>query len=103
MTTSEAIPVQALEPAGRAGGGFQPARLLDVELTAALPALRSDGQRHRAWVTGRLHSEPVGTCVLELGDGELHPDELGGLLWEAFRAPVVERFEAAGLPAPGRL
>ena len=74
-----------------------------MELTAALPALRSDGQRHRAWVTGLLHSEPVGTCVLELGDRELHPDELGVLLWEAFRTPVVERFEAAGLPAPGRL
>ena len=74
-----------------------------MELTAALPALRSDGQRHRAWVTGRLHSEPVGTCVLELGDRELHPDDLGVLLWEAFRTPVAERFEAAGMPAPGRL
>lgn len=103
MTTSEAIPVPALEATGRPPGGFQPALLLDVELAAPLPTLRSDGQHHRAWLTGRLHTEPVGTCVIELGGTQLHPDQLGARLWDAFRQPVAERFEAAGLPAPRRL
>jgi O-antigen biosynthesis protein len=102
VTTSAAIPTPALEPAAQPPAGFRPTLVMDVELAAPLPPLPSAGYR-RARVTGRLHSEPVGTCLIALEGRDLSPDQLAALLWEDFRAPVADRFEAAGRPAPGRL
>jgi glycosyltransferase involved in cell wall biosynthesis len=82
---------------------FSPARPIDVELTEALPALAHDGQHGRVWVLGRLHTEPLGVCVVELGPDGLTSDQLGTLLWPELRDLVTERFAAAGLPAPGTL
>jgi GT2 family glycosyltransferase len=102
VTTSAAIPAPALEPAAPAPAGFRPTLVMDVELAAPLPSLPSAGYR-RARVTGRLHSEPVGTCLIPLEGRDLSPGELAALLWEDFREPVADRFEAAGRPAPARL
>ena len=68
---------------------------MEVELAGPLPAVGYDGRR-RAWVLGRLHDEPVGTCVIALDEKGLTPDEFGALLWAELRAPVAERFAAAG-------
>ncbi len=81
---------------------FSPALMMDIELTAPLPAVSYNDHR-RIWVLGRLHSEPVGTCILDLGPEGLTPDELGVQLWQAFREPVTERFLSAGLPVPALL
>jgi GT2 family glycosyltransferase len=77
--------------------------VLDVELAAPLPALPPGRRYRRARVTGRLHTEPVGTCVIPLGGREVPPDQLAALLWAEFGPPVSQRFAAAGLPAPGEL
>ena len=82
---------------------FSPARPMDVELTEALPDLVHDGRHGRVWVLGRLHTEPLGVCVVEPGPDGLTPDRLGALLWAEFRDQISERFAAAGLPAPGAL
>jgi GT2 family glycosyltransferase len=90
-------------PGPDASGGFSPIRMMEVELTRPLPAVRYDGQHRRAWVLGRLHTEPVGMCAVALDPGGLTPDQLGALLWPALREPVTERFAAAGLPQPRSL
>jgi glycosyltransferase involved in cell wall biosynthesis len=84
----------------RASEWFSPIRMMDVELTEPLPAVPYDEQHRRAWVLGRLHTEPVGVCMVHLAQEGLTPYQLGALLWQEFRAPVTERFAAAGLPPP---
>jgi O-antigen biosynthesis protein len=83
--------------------GFCPALMMEVELAGPLPAMSYDGQHRRAWVLGRLHTEPVGTCMVQLDEAGLTPDQLGTRLWPDFRGPVAERFAAAGLPQPRAL
>ena len=83
--------------------GFSPARMMEVELTESLPGVSYDRQHKRAWVLGRLHDEPVGTCVIQVDEAGLTPDQLGALLWPELRASVTTRFAAAGLPQPGTL
>lgn len=83
--------------------GFSPALMLEVELTEPLPEVRDDGQHRRAWILGRLHTEPVGARIVPLPPGGLTPDQLGGLLWREFREPVGARFAAAGLAPPQAL
>jgi GT2 family glycosyltransferase len=85
------------------GGEFAPARVMDVEFAGPLPALNWDGLHRRVLVTGRLHTEPVGVCILPLGRQGLTPDRLGALLWTEFCEPVGERFADAGLAVPGLL
>jgi hypothetical protein len=76
---------------------------MEVELTEPLPKVISDGRYGRAWLLGRLHTEPVGRCVVSLGADGLSPDQLGTVLWRELRAPVTERFVAAGLAEPPAL
>jgi GT2 family glycosyltransferase len=73
--------------------------MMDVELSAPLPAVSYDGHE-RIWVLGRLHSEPLGTCIIDLGQEGLTSGQLAARLWPVFREPVRERFAAAGLPGP---
>jgi GT2 family glycosyltransferase len=87
----------------RASEWFSPVRMMDVAITEQLPPVPYDGQHPRVWVVGRLHTEPVGVCVVHLEQGGLTPDQLGALLWQEIRGPVTERFAAAGLPLPGGL
>jgi len=103
MTVSADKPHPAAEPDARAGEGFSPAWMLDVELTERLPSVGYDGRHGRVWVLARLHSEPLGVYVADLGRGGLTPDELGGLLWPEFSEVIAERFASAGLPRPGSL
>ncbi|MGO8730153.1 MAG: polysaccharide pyruvyl transferase family protein [Streptosporangiaceae bacterium] len=97
----------APDPVPAATGGvsqeFSPARIMDVELTQRLPAVAWDGQHGRVWVLGRLHSEPIGVCVISLDQQGLSPERLGVLLWRDFREPVAERLAAAGRPGPAEL
>jgi O-antigen biosynthesis protein len=86
-----------------AAGWFSPARMMDVELTEPLPPVPYSRQYQRVWVLGRLLTEPVGVCVMQLGQEGLTPDQLAELLWREFRDPVGDRFTAARLPAPGAL
>jgi O-antigen biosynthesis protein len=87
----------------RAREWFSPVRMMDVEITGPLPALPWDERRHRVWVVARLHTEPVGVCVVRPDRDGLGPDRLGALLWPEIRGPVTERFAAAGLPVPRAL
>ncbi len=82
---------------------FSPVRMMDVEITEPLPAIPYDSRHRRVWVVGRLHTEPVGVCVVDPDRGGLPPDQLGAQLWQEIREPVSERFMAAGLPPPRSL
>ncbi|MGH3067196.1 MAG: glycosyltransferase [Streptosporangiaceae bacterium] len=73
---------------------------MDVELAGPLPAVSFDGRRGRLFVTARLHTEPLGTCLLALGPGGLAAGDLAAALWPELREPVMTRFAAAGLPPP---
>ena len=89
-------------PGAGAGGKFCPVRMMDVELAAPLPAVSYDGHR-RMWVLARLHTEPVGTCIVDLSQEGLTSDQLGARLWPEFREAIIARFVAAGLPRPSGL
>jgi GT2 family glycosyltransferase len=82
---------------------FTPARVMEVELTKPLPDVRYDGKFRRLWVLGRLHGEPVGTCMLWLDPKGLASDELGALLWPGYREQIATRYAAAGLAEPAAL
>src|SRR5215831_10448376 len=94
---------QRTTPTSSPAGGLSPIRLLDVELTGALPKIRYDGQHDRLWMLGRLHTEPIGSCIAPITKDGFTSDELGTLLWHQLREPVAERFAAAGIPPPNEL
>lgn len=85
------------------GEGFSPTRVMDIELTEPIPAMRHEGAGRDVWVLGRLHTEPIGACVVHLGPGGLTPGQLSTQLWREFRTPVTERFTAARLSVPSEL
>jgi O-antigen biosynthesis protein len=101
------VPAAPARSAGRSGAdgadGFTPVRIVEVELTATLPRLDYDGRHGRVFILARLHTEPIGTCVLPLPPPGVSPDELGAELWRRFSEPVGDRFAAAGLPRPAGL
>jgi O-antigen biosynthesis protein len=86
----------------RAGDSFA-MKITEVELCRPLPTVRFDGRYQRLSVLARLHGEPVGTCTVDLGSGELSPDRFGEILWRELADVIRERFAAAGLPAPHAL
>ena len=79
---------------------FSPARIIEVELTKPLPRLDFDGQYRRAGVLARLHTEPVGVCIVTLKEEGVSPNQLAALLWRDLNEPVVKRFVAAELTEP---
>ena len=89
-------------PGPSAPGPFSPALVMDVELAGPLPEVSFDGHR-RLFVTVRLHTEPLGTCLLALGPGGLAASDLAAALWPEVREPVMTRFAGAGLPPPAPL
>ena len=104
MTLPAADPaLRAAESERSAGGGFMPTRVIEVELTEPLPKLEHDGHYGRAWILARLHTEPVGVCVVALPREGVTPDALAGLMWPQLSEPVALRFGAAGLTAPAAL
>jgi O-antigen biosynthesis protein len=82
---------------------FSPAQMMDIELTKPLPTVSQTGEYRRIFVLGRLYTEPIGACVIHLDKEVLTSDQLGALLWQEFRAPVMERFTEAGFLAPRSL
>jgi GT2 family glycosyltransferase len=84
-------------------GAFLPTRIIEIELTERLPRLDHDGHYGRAWLLVRLHTEPIGVCVVTLPGAGVEPDALGGIIWRELGGAVTERFAAAGLPAPTAL
>jgi GT2 family glycosyltransferase len=100
MTVSKGMPHPGAVPVGDASDGFSPARMMDIELTKQLPTVSYDGQHRRIWVLGRLYTEPVGVCVVKVGQEGLTPDQLGALLWPEFRESVTERYATVGLSEP---
>ena len=83
--------------------GFSPIRVMEVELTKPLPSIAWDGRYRQVWIVARLHTEPIGECLVQLGREGLTPSQLGTLLWAELQAPVNQRFAAARLPAPTRI
>ena len=51
-------------PVPGASNRFSPAVMMDVELAQPLPPVSYDGTHRRAGGLGRLHGEPVGSCVI---------------------------------------
>jgi O-antigen biosynthesis protein len=86
-----------------ANGVFLPTRVIEVELTERLPSLDSDGHYGRAWILVRLHTEPIGVCVVPLPRDGVKPDALAEIIWHDLSGAVAERFGAAGLPVPTAL
>ncbi len=85
------------------GGGFLPTRVMEVELSGPLPRLDHDGQYGRAWILVRLHTEPIGVCVVTLPRQGISPDALAAIIWRDLNGVIAERFAAAGLAAPAAL
>lgn len=104
MTLPAAAPALRTANSERStSGGFLPTRVIEVELTQPLPKLDHDGHYGRAWILARLHTEPIGVCVVTLPRAGIGPDALAALMWAELSAAVAQRFEAAGLPAPADL
>jgi glycosyltransferase involved in cell wall biosynthesis len=104
MTLPAAVSALHAEKSQRSiSGGFLPTRVIEVELTERLPRLDHDGHYGRAWILVRVHSEPIGVCVVTLPRDGIGPDALAELVWAELSGPVAERFVAAGLPAPTAL
>jgi hypothetical protein len=70
--------------------------MMEVEPTEPLPAVSYDGQHRRVWILGRLHGEPVGTCIVQLNDEGLSPGRFGALT----AARYMRGAEATGTAAP---
>ncbi|HXT93541.1 MAG TPA: hypothetical protein VN714_30295, partial [Trebonia sp.] len=85
------------------GGAFLPTRVLEVELAGPLPKLDYDGHYGRAWILVRLHTEPIGVCVIALPREGIAPDALAQIIWRDLNTVIIERFAAAGLAAPAAL
>jgi O-antigen biosynthesis protein len=82
---------------------FEPARVIEVELAGPLPTISHDERYPRLRVLGRLHTEPVGACVITVGPDGLTPEQLASALWPELRPAISARFSAAGLEPPDRL
>jgi GT2 family glycosyltransferase len=76
---------------------------MDVELTEPLPRMYHEGDSRDVWVLGRLHTEPIGACIVHLDQDGLTPRQLSTQLWREFRNPVTERFTEARLSVPREL
>jgi glycosyltransferase involved in cell wall biosynthesis len=103
MTVPAAAPLHAAKSERRTSGAFSPTRVIEVELTEPLPKLDRDGHYGRAWILIRLHTEPIGVCVVTLPPEGIGPDALAALVWSELSGPIAERFRAAGLAPPTAL
>jgi GT2 family glycosyltransferase len=78
------------------------AKVLDIELSQALPNIDSNGKRgeqdyQRALVLARLHSYPIGMVYLDFIDGQISSGQLASLLWDKFRDAINQHLLADGL------
>lgn len=103
MTLPAAVPARHEQSQRSISGGFLPTQVIEIELTERLPRLSRAGNFGRAWILVRLHTEPIGVCVVTLLDEGISPDKLGEILWREVGGAIVGRFVSAGLPAPTAL
>lgn len=84
----------------RRSGDSYATKIMEVELSQSLPAVSFDGKYRRLSVLARLHTEPIGTCTVDVESGGLTPEQFGEILWRELEDAIAERFAAAGVPAP---
>jgi glycosyltransferase involved in cell wall biosynthesis/GT2 family glycosyltransferase len=85
--------------------GFAPVRMVEVELAQPLPTIeRGSGELgipyRTAQILIRLHGEPLGFAVADLGDGAVEPAALAELIWEQLATPIAAHLEEDGLAVP---
>jgi O-antigen biosynthesis protein len=80
---------------------FEPIRVLELELSGALPqldAISHPSRRYRrALALVRLHSWPLGVVELELGDDGLAPSESARAVWRALGTVINRHLVDDGL------
>jgi O-antigen biosynthesis protein len=81
-----------------------PARVLDIEIGGAVPAVDApahpDGGRYRAaLVLVRLHGCPLGTVKFDLASGPVPTEQVAGRIWETLRTPILAHLAEDRLPA----
>lgn len=82
---------------------FTPTQIREVELSRGLPNIPESGGYQKLLVLGKLLTEPLGTCLVDVPKHGLSADDLAHALWQEFRDPVSERFARAGLAVPDGL
>ncbi len=94
--------------------GFEPIRLVEVEITEPIPPVRSDGRSAgvrrygRAHSLVRLHGAPLGVVDVDLcsngtSSGGVTAEEHAEAIWTSLRAEAAAHLRADGLAAPDRL
>ena len=81
-----------------------PARVLDIEIGGAVPAVDAPahpgGGRYRAaLVLVRLHGCPLGTVQFDLASGPVPTEQVAGRIWETLRTPLLAHLAEDRLPA----
>ena len=81
---------------------FEPVRMVEVELSEALPVepheLSSGRCHNRALSLVRLHSRPLGLIELALDEDGVSPAEYGERVWRVLGNAINEHLIADGLP-----
>jgi GT2 family glycosyltransferase len=109
--SSVAQATPSTRPAGRDAHpelGFQPARLLEVQLAAPLPDVAAVSPENgatyrRALVLVRLHAQVMGMVDVDLPENGIASRELAGLIWEQLAAPIRRHLQLDGVAIPARL
>lgn len=101
-------PAVAATPAGRDttlswGQEFEPAAMLEVEISQPLPdtapiKLRPGRNYRRALTLVRLHSQPLGLIEMPLWEGGMKPGQLALNIWEALGPQINAHLLEDGLP-----
>lgn len=82
---------------------FRPTRVLEIELSRALPCIspidpRTGRQYGAATVLVRLHSTPLGQVHLPLGTSDLQPSEYAHRIWQELSGAINEHLQRDDLP-----
>jgi O-antigen biosynthesis protein len=92
---------------GRRACGFEPVRIVEVELSDALPLVPPQlpgGNRHRrAQSLVRLHSRPLGVIELVIGEQGVSPSEYGERVWHVLGSAINEHLIEDGLTPVGHV
>jgi GT2 family glycosyltransferase len=94
---------QKVSPIESEPANFAPMRVVEVEIGQPLPNLSSidekTGQHYQQAVClVRLHTQPLGTVELQLGESGVHADEYAQCIWEALNAQINEHMQQDKLP-----
>lgn len=87
-------------------GGFEPIRILEIELSHPLPTIAPEtaGRRYpRAIALLRLHSVPLGLAELEIPADGLLPAAVADAVWPGVRDTAIAHLAQDGVEAPDKL